>query len=452
MTGTLLHQLDWHATTTIRSMRYHRPSNLLALSCTDSTTRIIDIETRKTVRELSGPATTPINDTIFSHDGRWIITASADAVIRVWDLPTGQMIDAIRLQSPCRALAFSSTGEYLATAQEGSVGIDIWTNRTLFTHVPTRAISEADIADVAQGPTASGEDGQNVIDFAHEPASGPENPAADNEECEEHLLPQTDQLSARIETLSLVPRSRWQTLLHLEAIRARNKPVEPPKAPEKAPFFLPSLEGPREGRGDALALLADGNVDGNGEKDKDKRGATTATSADRSRIMVMDRDASASRFTTLLRQTQSQDLARQGQGKTQENANEAFITHLKTLSPSATDVEIRSLGATAPYTELVSFVEALTQRLRARKDYEMVQTWMAVFLRCHGEVVGDDVEAAAGAGERENAVNDGGEDGDAGALAEAMRKWRQEQKREAERLGALAGYCAGVVGFLRSAR
>jgi U3 small nucleolar RNA-associated protein 21 len=40
-----------------------------------------------------------------------------------------------------------------------------------------------------------------------------------------------------------MPRSRWQTLLNLDTIKARNKPKEAPKAPERAPFFLPTLPG-----------------------------------------------------------------------------------------------------------------------------------------------------------------------------------------------------------------
>jgi U3 small nucleolar RNA-associated protein 21 len=52
-----------------------------------------------------------------------------------------------------------------------------------------------------------------------------------------------EQLTEGLLTLSLMPRSRWQTLLNLETIRQRNKPKEPPKAPEKAPFFLPTVSG-----------------------------------------------------------------------------------------------------------------------------------------------------------------------------------------------------------------
>src|SRR5262249_16636299 len=49
-----------------------------------------------------------------------------------------------------------------------------------------------------------------------------------------------EQISSDMMTLSLLPKAKWQTLLHLDLIKERNKPAEPPKAPEKVPFFLPS--------------------------------------------------------------------------------------------------------------------------------------------------------------------------------------------------------------------
>lgn len=69
------------------------------------------------------------------------------------------------------------------------------------------------------------------------------------------------QLDGELITLTLLPRARWQTLLNLEVIHVRflpcllkctltsfpiqqrNKPKDPPKAPEQAPFFLPTLPG-----------------------------------------------------------------------------------------------------------------------------------------------------------------------------------------------------------------
>lgn len=50
-------------------------------------------------------------------------------------------------------------------------------------------------------------------------------------------------LAPSLVTLSMLPRPQWQTLVHLDAIRARNRPTQPPKKPEAAPFFLPTLAG-----------------------------------------------------------------------------------------------------------------------------------------------------------------------------------------------------------------
>ena len=202
-------ELDWYPMTAITGLKYHAPSDLIALACDDLSIRIVDIETKKTIREFWG-CKNHINDFCFSVDGRWIIAASEDCIIRVWDLPTGHLIDAIRTAQPCRALAFSNTGEFLATACEGEIGVSIWNNKTLFTHVPTRHISEDEIAEV-QGPTASGEGGQGPLESAFQ---------EDSEELMDAGPTRSlEQLNEDMMTLSLVPKSRWQTLLHLDLIR-----------------------------------------------------------------------------------------------------------------------------------------------------------------------------------------------------------------------------------------
>jgi U3 small nucleolar RNA-associated protein 21 len=120
----------------------------------------------------------------------------------------------------------------------------------------------------------SGEGGHGLIDGAFE----------DETEEAEDVAPalSLDQLSADMLTLSLVPKSRWQTLLHLDLIKQRNKPKEAPKVPEKAPFFLPSLEKP----------VVPAAVE---EKKAEE------SVAERSRIMKMDRLASEGAFTIALR-------------------------------------------------------------------------------------------------------------------------------------------------------
>jgi len=72
-------------------------------------------------------------------------------------------------------------------------------------------------------------------------------------------------------------------------------------------------------------------------------------------------------------------------------------------------------------------VEALTSRLKQKRDYELVQAWMAVFLKLHGDVVAYDKK-----------------------LPEALSVWRQCQESEGARIGELIGFCNGVVPFLRN--
>jgi U3 small nucleolar RNA-associated protein 21 len=379
----------------ILGLRYHPNSDLIALSCDDGSVRVLDIETKKLVRELwasQSHAALQILDYTFSNDGRWIISAASDSTVRVWDLPTGHLIDAMKLPNQVNTVAFSPSGEFLATGMDDEVGVHIWTNRTLFTHVSTRQIKEDDIATVTV-PTASGEGGVAVVE-----AAAAED--AEEEDIDETTVPIMDQLSDKITTLSLVPKSRWQTLLHLDVIRARNKPKEAPKAPEKAPFFLPSVG--QDKTDDALAPPT---------QDPTSRISSSAL-ASRSSAAT-----STNQFTRYLASAE------------QTSEYTSLLAYLSSLPPSAADIAIRTLDTTEPYTELRTFVQALTARLRERRDYELVQAWMSVFLRLHGDVVVREAE-----------------------LVGELKKWQEEAKRERERVGGLVGYSVGVVGWVRSAR
>ena len=402
--GLLRHEIDWSSSTKITGMRFHRGSDLAALACSDGCLRVVDISTYKLIREL-WPSRPPISelsglsvtDFTFSSDGHWI-AGCIGPMILLWDLPTGHLVDAFKLKAECTSLAFSPTGEFLATATRDSVGVDVWSNRSLFTHVPTRHISERELAGVVvgdtQAPTASVEGGEAWI------TSGEDEDFEDSFELAEGVEePEVDQLSSELLSLSLVPRSRWQNLLHLDLIRQRNKPVEPPKQPEKAPFFLPSVQ---DRQADATAANP---MDTTAEQ----------IQKERSRILKLTREGTQSSFTTLLHAaSENEDYA-------------SFLEHLKCLNPAAADIEIRSMKAGDG--ETVTFVNSLTWLMRGRRDFELVQAWMAIFLRMHGDaVVGD------------------------GCLRNAVEEWSVASEQEKKRVQRLAGYCSGLVGYLRAAR
>lgn len=122
-TTQLLHtvQLD----SSITAIDLNRDSGLLAVICDDLVVRLIDIETRRVVRELRG-FRGRILDTTFTPDSRWLIATSLDSVIRTFDIPSGKLVDAFRSSSIATSVTFSPTGDFLATAHVDSLGVHLW--------------------------------------------------------------------------------------------------------------------------------------------------------------------------------------------------------------------------------------------------------------------------------------------------------------------------------------
>ena len=100
-----------------------------------------------------------------------------------------------------------------------------------------------------------------------------------------------------------------------------------------------------------------------------------------------------------------------------------FFDYTKTLTPAAVDLEIRSL---VTIENLRTFMVALTQRLRSRRDFEAVQTYQSVFLKTHGEVLVENAE-----------------------LLETMEELLSVQKAESERVLDLVTSSLGTLDFVR---
>lgn len=384
--GKLVHELDW-SLTSLSALRFHRPTDLIAVACKDQTVRIVDASNRTVVRELQG-SEYPIFDLCFSNDGRWVVSVSGDSILRVYDLSTGDLIDALRFCNQPTSVSLSPTGEYLATAHKESSGVHIFTNKTLFSNIPTRRIDINDAVDI-DIPAISGEGRQAWTDHAF----GKEDARNDDVGAGGSSLAQ---LSSDLLKLSLTPKVRWQTLLHIDAIKSRNKPKEPPKTPQVAPFFLPSIDRDRS----TLGL---------------ERATTLQEQGVGSHISVKSNlfFAGNSIISRLLADFQ-----------TTHNV-EPMVLYLSSLPPSAADTAVRALQQEPPYTELIRFVQLLIELLNQRQSYDLAQTWMAVFLRCHSSAIPESE-----------------------ALNDSLDKWKKISTPEAARFGQLLGFTKGVVDWV----
>jgi U3 small nucleolar RNA-associated protein 21 len=131
-----------------------------------------------------------------------------DSIVRTYDVPTGQLVDAFRSPSIATGVTFSPTGDFLATSHVDSVGVHLWANKAQFSEVALRHIDEAEVIDVAM-PTVQGSEETDEMEGI-EPVGEPEF---------QDIYTTPDQLDGDMLTLSLMPRSRWQTLLNLDIIR-----------------------------------------------------------------------------------------------------------------------------------------------------------------------------------------------------------------------------------------
>ena len=81
----------------VRWLRTHRESSLIALALDDFSVILIDLDTRAIVRRFQGHRGY-LTDATFSPDARWLVTAGMDCTIRTWDIPSAQLIDVYQVE------------------------------------------------------------------------------------------------------------------------------------------------------------------------------------------------------------------------------------------------------------------------------------------------------------------------------------------------------------------
>ncbi|KAE9416684.1 hypothetical protein Angca_009941 [Angiostrongylus cantonensis] len=312
----------------IEGSRSCTSNDLLAVSCRGSegvSIAIIDILCRRVVRSITAVGNC-VNALEFSSDGRWLLTADDSKYIKVWELSTSQLIDVMLFDKPCIGLSFNNSGEYLATIHKGERGIFIWVNKKMYaSHVNIRALP------VDYTPTWS----------SHVAEIGVNTFVIDDESDDEwEGKPQIDE---SLVTYSGLAPSRWANLPVLSLIKERNKPDQPPRKPKQAPFFLaaaPTLEGfefevPEEDSDEQRRIL-------------------------QAKRSLLELESSFSAATS---------------------AEELFdvFSCLKKMSVSAIDFQLRTLSADL----LPKFFKMLTEVLKTRRDFDLVQAYLAASIKIH---------------------------------------------------------------------
>lgn len=243
----------------------------------------------------------------------------------------------------CTSLSFSPTGEFLATAHVNNVGIFLWSNRMLFTHVSLKAVSKTNVIPEMELPGSSTVETNDDDTYIYEDYES------------SYVSP--DQLDSNLITMSAVAQSRWQNLLDIDIVKKRNRPKQSPKAPETAPFFLPTIP--------SLQLRFD---------------FSDVKTAE---------DVEAPRVHSTLQNLTSFGKSLQSTETTDNFTN--VIEKLKEMGPSGIDFEIQSLSQDENSAEvlLLQFMKMLHFMMKQQTDFELSQAYLAVYLKWHGPIISE---------------------------------------------------------------
>ncbi|XP_042436743.1 WD repeat-containing protein 36-like isoform X3 [Zingiber officinale] len=353
-------QSSWNVGKHIIKLVYHRTNGLLATVAEDMVIRLYDVVALRMVRKFEGH-NDRITDLCFSDDGKWLLSSSMDGTLRVWDVILAKQIDAISVGIPITALSLSPLMDVLVTSHVDQNGIYLWVNQAMFSGV-SKMDSYALGSQVrsVEMPTVASNGGANK----EETLSAENVDAIHNA----YTIPQLDKQMPNLITLSLLPRSQWQSLTNLDIIKVRNKPIEPPKKPEKAPFFLPSvptLSG---------QILFEPNSEGTAGKDKENMKNKKGMPLSSHFILLLNSCAETKNFS-------------------------AFTDYIKGLSPSDLDLELRilqivdednleKLDQRQPELQSIGILlDYLIHELSSRNNFELIQAVIKLFLKIHGETL-----------------------------------------------------------------
>jgi len=367
----------------VSSLVLSRSSGLAALACDDFSVRVLDVSTRRQVRCFSGHVNR-ITDICFSPEGRWLVSSSLDRTIRVWDLPTARCLDWLRFENVPVSIAFSPTSEYLITAHADCVGISMWANKAHFGGAVLEGVAPLSphVMDLPRMSLDSKneqlDDSVNDVENINDKdEGGPEKKSAlkkiksgnDGVSSDSSIETSFEPNPGCSITLSGVPSSQWANLGRLDMILERNRPIEPIKKPEAAPFFLPTSGGlnPVFKRIDKNDDNADDEWVGptSGINSATSLTATTehsSSSSNSSRFVTSAGRSATSTLSSLLRLAEEarlvvEALSKKGSSKLSfsqssslksaedeiDLAHLATSTHLAGLPPLSLDLEIRSL-------------------------------------------------------------------------------------------------------------
>ena len=311
----------------ITKMTVHCDSGLVSFAFNNFTIKIYDFDTVnfKCIRTFTNNVhKDEITALTFMPDARWLLSTSLDKTMRIWDLPSGQLIDVIEFDQAIITLAVNPNGDMLATGHTDALGVYLWSNQTMYSGSVIGSINDID-------------NQQSLIGTFQSP----------------------EQISKSLITLSALPESKWKNLLVLDTIRQRNRPKEPINVTKQPPFFLPTVSSLR-----GFVFINPNEESEMNKKDKN-----------RSHINQTQQFLHESPLTNLL-----------DHEKNNSSLANDVINLLKDLGIAKIEYELRCLSPEqgGSLERMLIFIDVLNEMFDNKQNYDLVSSYLALFIQLHG--------------------------------------------------------------------
>lgn len=246
----------------------------------------------------------------------------------------------------------SPTGDFLATAHVNYLGLFLWANKTLFSHVALRAINPESEPPLLDLPTSMQSQSDSLVTDLEQLGLEKGDGVEEEGELLESDYKSPDQLDSCLVTMSNQAAARWQNLLNLDLVKKRNRPRVPVTVPKQAPFFLPTVAGL-----DLKFDLTNVDIDGG------------------SKLLVPAHFQNYTVFGKALDNSRHND----------DDGLDQCIAQLIELGPSRIDFEIKSLhpDGGGSVTLMRQFLRLILRMLDTNENFELAQSYLGVFLKAH---------------------------------------------------------------------
>ncbi|ORM39704.1 WD repeat-containing protein 36 [Babesia sp. Xinjiang] len=329
-------------------------SLLTALACSDGVIYLVDIVGKMIIRTIPYRKVTSI---CFHPNGNWLIANSANSTMIIYDILAACYVDYNKFGGTVLAVNIDSAGAFLNLALSTAPGMVLrYANKHIF-EISTKTIMYKDLESepvLMDLPCI-------VNDESYQADSGiPEAGPRDDDgkiEMRQEYRSATGPLSDGLLTLSGMRAGWLQSVLLLDEIKGRSKPIEPPKPAEELPFFIPTTY--KDGQLVFLEPKASDPEMPETDKLPKSKIRTTKSPSDFEKLLLI-KGAGTKKY-------------------------EDIMTFLLAQTPSGVHLALSVLSTEHRHKALLSMLEFFLHHQSCRENYDALHVFLYVFLRYHGE-------------------------------------------------------------------